>query len=151
MESDLARARTHTLTSSPSGVVDRQRATSILAAGSGCNIGAMAHAETTFDDGSLHIDFERREATVNGRPVDLTSKQYDLLTELVRHRSEVLPYERVAEIGWEDPSPAFRVESKFACVRLHRKLGLDDDELWDGVIQHVPGVGYRYESGRFPR
>jgi hypothetical protein len=37
MESDLARARTHTLTSSPSGVVDRQRAISILAAGSGCN------------------------------------------------------------------------------------------------------------------
>ena len=34
MESDLARARTHTLTSSPSGVVDRQRPTSILAAGS---------------------------------------------------------------------------------------------------------------------
>jgi hypothetical protein len=35
MESDLARARTHTLTSSASAVVDRQRATSILAAGSG--------------------------------------------------------------------------------------------------------------------
>ena len=34
MESDLARARTYTLTSSPSGVVDRQRATTILAAGS---------------------------------------------------------------------------------------------------------------------
>jgi hypothetical protein len=33
MESDLARAFTHTLTSSPSGVVDRQRAISILAAG----------------------------------------------------------------------------------------------------------------------
>jgi hypothetical protein len=33
-ESDLARAFTHTLASSPSGVVDRQRATSILAAGS---------------------------------------------------------------------------------------------------------------------
>jgi hypothetical protein len=34
MESDLARARTHTLTSSPSGVADRQRSRSILAAGS---------------------------------------------------------------------------------------------------------------------
>ena len=34
MESDLARAFTHTLTSSPSGVVDQQRAISILAAGS---------------------------------------------------------------------------------------------------------------------
>lgn len=34
MESDLARAFTHTLASSPSGVVDRQRAISILAAGS---------------------------------------------------------------------------------------------------------------------
>ena len=33
MGSDLARAFTHTLTSSPSEVVDRQRATSILAAG----------------------------------------------------------------------------------------------------------------------
>jgi hypothetical protein len=35
MESNLARARTHTLTSSPPGLVDRQRPTSILAAGSG--------------------------------------------------------------------------------------------------------------------
>ncbi len=34
MGSDLARAFTHTLTSSPSGVVDRQRALPILAAGS---------------------------------------------------------------------------------------------------------------------
>ena len=36
MESDLARAFTHTLTSSRSEMVDRQLATSILAAGSGC-------------------------------------------------------------------------------------------------------------------
>ena len=38
MESDLAWARTHTLTSSPTGVVDRQQPISILAAGSGLGV-----------------------------------------------------------------------------------------------------------------
>jgi len=106
----------------------------------------MTDAETTFDDGPLHIDFERGEVMVEGKPVALTSKEYDLLTELVRQRGAVLPYERVAELGWEDdPGPAFRTASKYSVIQLRRKLGWADGA--EGApFEHFAGAGYQYQS-----
>ncbi len=109
----------------------------------------MAPAGASFEDGPLHIDFDHRAGTLNAQPVELASQEYKLLAGLVRNSGAVLSYQRIVELdhrmGWR------LVAAKHACVRLHRKLGLDDDELWDGVIQHVPGIGYRYQTGRFPR
>jgi DNA-binding response OmpR family regulator len=108
----------------------------------------MASAGASFEDGPLHIDFDHRAVTLNAQPVELASQEYNLLAGLVRNPGAVLPYQRIVELdhrmGWG------HVAAKYACVRLHRKLGLDDDELWGGVIQHVPGIGYRYRTGRFP-
>jgi DNA-binding response OmpR family regulator len=108
----------------------------------------MAPADVSFEDGPLHIDFERREVTLNAQPVEMASQEYNLLASFVRNPGEVLPYRRIVEL---DAREGYRlVAAKYACLRLHRKLGLHDDDLWHGVIQHVPGVGYRYGSGRFP-
>jgi len=79
----------------------------------------------------------------------LASQEYNLLASFVRDPGEVLPYQRIVELDAREGDRL--VAAKYACLRLHRKLGLNDDELWHGVIQHVPGVGYRYGIGRFPR
>jgi hypothetical protein len=109
----------------------------------------MAPAGASFEDGPLHIDFDHRAVRLNAQPVELASQEYNLLAGLVRKPGAVLSYQRIVELdhrmGWR------LVAAKHAGVRLRRKLGLDDDELWDGVIQHVPGIGYRYRTGRFPR
>ena len=104
---------------------------------------------TNFDDVPLHIDFGCREVTVDEKLVDLTSNEYKLLTTLVRHRGETLSFERIVELTSEDRGGLGAPRrAKNACVLLHRKLGLEHDVLWDGPIEHVPGVGYRYGSCR---
>ena len=73
-------------------------------------------AVTSFDDGPLHIDFERREVTVDDKLIDLTSNEYNLLSSLVHLRGKALSHERVQELVLE-------YAPKSACGVVCDKLG----------------------------
>ena len=99
----------------------------------------------SFDDGTVHIDFDYRQVTVDGKPVDLTPTLYELLTAFVRHQGQVLSPERLIELAWDDPPnglSAARVE--YVVHRLRRKLWWDRLGNDGSPLETVPGHGFRW-------
>jgi DNA-binding response OmpR family regulator len=99
---------------------------------------------TTFDDGTLHIDFAHQEVTVDGVTIILTPTEYRLLATLARHQGQVLSSDQLIELAWDDPSGLAPSRVKYAVLRLRRKLGWDEGD--EGPIETVRGFGYRYRS-----
>jgi DNA-binding response OmpR family regulator len=96
-----------------------------------------------FDDGTLHIDFERRLVVVHGHPVDLAAAVYKVLTRLVRRSGEIVSNEELAELTGLSTQ---RIRSVVARLRL--KLGSNDPWSDDGspIEQVSGGLGYRWRS-----
>ncbi len=104
--------------------------------------GPLAQSSPVLVSGQLSLDAASREVRIRGELVRLTSTEYRLLEELVRHAGEVLPHhvllERVWGTGWTtDPSYL-----KVFVRRLRQKLG--DDAKQPRYIQTEWGVGYRF-------
>ncbi|HUC43572.1 MAG TPA: response regulator transcription factor, partial [Candidatus Sulfotelmatobacter sp.] len=51
-------------------------------------------------DEPLRVDIAARQATLDGRALALTRKEFDLLVELIRRRGRVLTRERLLEMVW---------------------------------------------------
>jgi len=98
--------------------------------------------ETVRDFGSLRIDLDAHRAHLGGEELDLTPKEFDLLTHLssapgsIHRRRDIL--EAVWDEHWYGPSKTLDVH----VASLRRKLG---DPGW---IETVRGVGYRFVDGR---
>ncbi len=104
--------------------------------------GPLAQSSPVLVSGQLSLDAASREVRIRGELVRLTSTEYRLLEELVRHAGEVLPHhvllERVWGTGWTtDPSYL-----KVFVRRLRQKLG--DDAKQPRYIQTEWGIGYRF-------
>ena len=99
---------------------------------------------TTFDDGTLHIDYAHQEVAVDGTTIILTPTEYRLLATLTRHQGQVLSSDQLIELAWDDPSGLAPTRVKYAVLRLRRKLGWGEGD--EGPIETVRGFGYRYRS-----
>jgi DNA-binding response OmpR family regulator len=89
--------------------------------------------------GDLQIDPARHDVRRDGRPVELTRTEFDLLLVLAVRPGVVHSRERLlADVwGWRDHSGVRTVDSHIRGLR--RKLGAD-------VIRTVHGVGYGLEA-----
>ncbi|MFD6425757.1 response regulator [Streptomyces sp. NPDC060198] len=85
--------------------------------------------------GGLRIDTERRRATLGGRLLDLTPKEFDLLHLLATHRGGVVPRKLLMQEVWAG-SWSRRTLDTHVCS-LRNKLGSGD---W---ILTVRGVGFQ--------
>ena len=54
----------------------------------------------TFSAGSIHMNYETRSVTVDGRAMDLTATEYRLLYHLTRNANSVLAYETLLAKVW---------------------------------------------------
>ena len=93
--------------------------------------------------GPLRIDPARRETSLQGRTLDLTTLEFDLLTFLAEHAGQVLSREQLLEGVWGyDYYGDLRVVDA-AVKRLRAKLraAAPAEEL----IVTVRGVGYKLE------
>ncbi|MCA1718956.1 MAG: response regulator transcription factor [Actinobacteria bacterium] len=92
--------------------------------------------------GDLSLDYANREVRLRGEEVRLTSTEYRLLEELVRHAGAVLPHRHLLERVW---GPGYVGDTHYLKVfvrRLRRKLGDDSDH--PRYIQTEWGIGYRF-------
>lgn len=95
-----------------------------------------------FVAGAFSLDFATREVRVGGDVVTLTSTEYRLLEELVRHAGMVLSHQQLLERVW---GPEYAREAHYLKVfvrRLRQKLG--DDAERPTYIQTEWGIGYRF-------
>jgi DNA-binding response OmpR family regulator len=94
----------------------------------------------------LELDVKARTVTVAGKQVDLTRKEFDLLTILLERRGEVLRHQTLLDAVWGiDTDSGVTTETiKTHVSTLRAKLGPKQGAR----IASVRGVGYRYAPAR---
>ena len=91
----------------------------------------------------LELDLHRHRATRAGRPLELTPKEFQLLSLLLRRTGDVLSRTLIAEQVWD-----INFESDSNVVEVHmRRLRAKVDDPFDCKLIHtVRGVGYVLEQ-----
>ncbi len=89
--------------------------------------------------GDLVLDIATRRAIHNGRAIDLTMKEFELLKFLMEHPREVLTREQILENVW---GYDFMGESNVIEVYIRYLRLKIEDEGQKRLIQTVRGVGY---------
>jgi two-component system alkaline phosphatase synthesis response regulator PhoP len=98
--------------------------------------------DTILRFGDVEVDFDRCEATRAGQPVELTSKERDVLQLLARHRGVVIGRERLLNDVWGyEHYPTTRTVDNHI-LRLRQKLEpVPSDPRF---ILSVYGEGYKF-------
>ncbi|GFO56616.1 DNA-binding response regulator [Geomonas sp. Red276] len=89
--------------------------------------------------GDLEIDFPAHRVSRQGKRIDLTPKEFSLLSLLARRRGEVLSRTRIAEQIW---SIDFESDTNVVDVHMRRLRMKVDDPFEAKLIRTVRGVGY---------
>jgi DNA-binding response OmpR family regulator len=98
--------------------------------------------------GALEIRSRAFQALTNGRPIDLTGREFQLLLALAERRNRVVPRADLYELVWQRRM-AYRDRSVDVFVRkLRLKLGAASPG-WIYIHTHF-GVGYRFAPERLP-
>jgi DNA-binding response OmpR family regulator len=97
-------------------------------------------AMTVLELGELHIDVARRNAFGDGKLLELTAREFDLLVYLARRGGEVVTKAQLIESVWDAQEIVPNVVEVHVS-RLRDKLG---DRAW--MLETVRGVGYRLRA-----
>jgi two-component system, OmpR family, KDP operon response regulator KdpE len=89
--------------------------------------------------GPLHLDLVHCEATLDGRVLDLTAKEFDFLAFLARHAGKVCTRRMILESVWGSQYARDMQYLKVYAYRIRRKLGDEGGQ----ILQSDPSVGYR--------
>lgn len=104
--------------------------------------GAQPNETILFDN--LLIDLTRREVLLNGDPIALKPKEYELLVFMARHPGQVLTRDRLLEQvwGWD-----FGGGTRTVDVHIHwMREKIEPDPEKPVRIITVRGAGYRFEG-----
>ena len=105
---------------------------------------ALRHADgdhespRTIDVGKLEIDLVHHMARLEGKDLELTGREFDLLAYLARHAGKVCTHQMILRDVW---GSAYGAEAHYLRVyahRLRRKLGPAGD-----MLRTQPGIGYQ--------
>jgi two-component system copper resistance phosphate regulon response regulator CusR len=91
----------------------------------------------------LELDLVRHRAERDGRRLDLTPKEFLLLSLLMRKAGEVLSRTYIADQVWEIN---FESNTNFVDVHIRRLRSKVDDPFPRKLIQTVRGCGYVFEE-----
>ena len=92
--------------------------------------------------GDLQIDFRKHKAHRAGKRLDLTPKEFALVSLLARHSGEVLSRTLIAEQVWD---MNFDSDTNVVDVQVRRLRSKVDDPFEHKLIHTVRGVGYVLE------
>ena len=98
-----------------------------------------------YSDGRIRVDFEKRQVTVAGYEVKLTSLEFRLLSYLIKNENKVVTKQELFQEVWED---------KFTgdgTLNVHiRKIreAIEEDPANPKYIVTVWGDGYKFVGGK---
>lgn len=111
----------------------------------------LRRAGSDFQDDSLEaqdikIDVSAHRAFQDGRELQLTAKEFDLLRILIKEAGNVVPRQVIMQEVWgSDPAGSTKTLDMHISW-LRRKLG--DDATYPYYISTVRGMGFRFETER---
>ena len=95
--------------------------------------------------GRVRMDVERHEVRVDGEPVSMPLREFELLELFLRHPGRGLTRRQIIERLW---GPAYEGDPKTLDVQVKRLRGrVEMDASKPVLITTVRGLGYRLDSG----
>jgi two-component system, OmpR family, copper resistance phosphate regulon response regulator CusR len=89
----------------------------------------------------LSVDLKTRRVLRGRQRIELTAKEFALLTYFVMHRDEVVDRAAITAYVWDDNHDPFTNVLEVLIRRLRRKI---DDAFDPKLIHTVRGAGYRF-------
>lgn len=89
----------------------------------------------------LDMDLVTRKVTRNGRPIELTAREFEILEYLLRHPAQVVMRETLASEVWKETARGTPLNNVIDVhmVRLRRKVDMEDSVK---LIHTVRGMGF---------
>lgn len=94
-----------------------------------------------FDAEGLHIDFTGRIVTIDGKKIDMTPKEYDLLFYMVTNKGIALTREKLITDVW-----GYDYYGDDRTLDTHMKLLRSSLGEYRKFLVTLRGVGYRFEN-----
>jgi two-component system, OmpR family, response regulator len=105
------------------------------------SLGSQADGRDVIAADGLVIDLARRTVSVQGKPVELTYVEFELLRTMAGRPGRVFSRQALLEALWGDY--AYREPRTIDVHVRHLREKLEDDPHDPALIQTVRGVGYR--------
>lgn len=97
-----------------------------------------------FRHGSLVVDVMRHQVTREGKPIDLTAKEFDLLVMLMKNRGRVMTRDTLLDKVW---GVEYFGDTRTVDVHVrYLRQKIEEDPDSPVCIQTVRGVGYRFSE-----
>ena len=105
---------------------------------------AQDNTQPVLNFDGLIVDPNKREARVNGGPVTLTAREFDLLHYLASSPGRVYTRDHLMETVW---GYTFAAETSTVTVHMRRlREKIEPDPAIPRYLQTVWGVGYKFDS-----
>jgi len=95
------------------------------------------HQGNVLEAGKLQLDVTARTAEIDKKSLHLTTKEFQLLEYLLRHKGEVLSKDRLLDHVWADEARVQHNTVETFIANMRKKLGDAD------IITTVRGYGYK--------
>jgi len=97
-----------------------------------------------YEFGSIRVDFKGTEVTRNGRPVNLSAREFQLLRYLMKHAGETISRDRLLKEVWGYEAKIYTrtVDMRIASLRQQ----IEDDPKQPKFILTVQGLGYKFRA-----
>lgn len=96
---------------------------------------------TVIEIGSIRVDLEKHDVSVDGRRVHLTPREFELMRLFAQNEGKLLTHRTILREVW---GPAYQSESSYLHVhisQLRRKI--EPDPTRPRYLLNEPGAGYR--------
>ncbi len=101
-------------------------------------------AEDMISAGDMTIDAPKRRVAIGDSPVDLTTKEFDLLLHFARHPGQVYTRSQLLDSVWGDGSESYEHTVNTHINRLRAKIESDPGK--PRYLLTVWGVGYKFND-----
>jgi two-component system response regulator RegX3 len=104
--------------------------------------GVLAESNEVLRGGPIELDIDAHQASVDGEPVDLRPKEFELLESLMRRRNRLAARHTLIDEVW---GPSYFGDTKTLDVHIKRlRQKLEPDPSRPKVIVTVRGLGYKF-------
>ncbi len=104
----------------------------------------MEEPHEIYQKGRLRLDCERYEVTLDGKPLDLSLREFELLRFFVRSPNRVYDRLQILDLVWGQDT---YVEPRTVDVHIRRlRARIERDDAHPELIVTVRGVGYKFND-----
>ena len=101
--------------------------------------------EASYKFGNVVIDFQKHEVIKNGKKIDLTLKEFEVLEILIKNKGRVMTRDFLLDKIW---GYEYIGETRTVDVHIrHLRQKIEDDDKNPKYVETIRGIGYRFNYG----